>query len=580
MPLSLPPLVMPNTHTIGLEVEVRSEQEVLNDVVGEIYQQLAARPWWYMRKDTHWRAAGNYGTVISSRFNRTGWQYPVPLETAPPEILTDGNNNQPIRCRNLAAQIFRNNAANLPQNLVEWLLRASHFSNGTLFWAFACLLEWHCGVVSLMLPTGDLAIIYNEARPVPAEVTFRAEFLAFVRATGTRAPPRPTAARRRPRLPPPPAGLPETPPRGQTLAEQTTTPSPPHQPRWGLFGWRAGPEVPVYPNETLPDSTLPNTAPPNTAGGWSWRRPWRWGPEPAAVEVPQPENNQPPEGYIVKVSRTTGRLYWYNRQRGDSIWPNTAVALAAERQAIDATATAERAARDAGEHLRAANDAATAAETSAREAAAHANVTRQQNCVADVVLQTTNAAANARVAADAAAEWLRNTRNAVTRLNQYANSTRAALRTGRADIAVDAARQATEIIAAVGQAAEAALQHAAEAATASRRALGFAAPGYATIATNAQEFADRNRETLEALPPTQAQYDQFLIQRMGPVPLPANPRPATITASLENVRQMRLLAREAQAAADDASARLAAVVDRNGTPDEVSSVYLVYLCWD
>lgn len=559
---------MPNTHTIGLEVDVRSEREVLDYPVDEIYQQLAARPWWYMKRDTHWRAAENYGRVISSRFNRTGWQYPAPLEAAPPEILTDGNNDQPIRCRNLAAQIFRNNAANLPQNLVGWLLRASHFSNGTLFWAFACLLEWHCGVVSLMLPAGDLAIIYNEARPVPAEVTFRAEFLAFVRATGMRAPPQPIAARRRPRLPPTPVRLPETPPRGQILVEPTTTPSPPHRPRWGFFGWRTGPEVPVYPNGAPPNTALPNTAP----GEWSWRRPWRWGP-PAAAEVPQPENGQPPEGYIVRVSRTTGRLFWYNRQQGDSIWPNTAVALAAERRAVDATATAEQAVGAANEQLTAANDAAAAAETSAREAAAHANVTRQQNCAADVVLRTTNVAATARVAADAAAERQRNARNAFARLSQYADSTTAALRTGRADIAVDAARQATEIVAAVRQAAEAALQHAAEAAAAAQRAFGFAAPGYATIATAAQEFAEQSRERLRAFPPTQALFDQFLIRQMdlaGPVPLPANLRPPAITA-LENVRQMRQLAREAQAAVADASVRLAAVVDQNGTREEVST---------
>lgn len=572
-PLSLPPLVTVNAHTIGLEVDVRPEQDHQEYSVDAIYGELAGRPWWYMRRDTHWRALEYYGKVISSRFDRTGWQYPVPLEAVPPEILTDGNNNQPVRFRNLAAQIFRNNAANVPQDLGTLLLRANHFSNGTLFWAFACLLEWHCGLTSLMLPAEDLAIIYNEARPVPAEVTFRREFATFVRTTGAIAPPQLVAARGQIGLqPPPPAILPATPPPGRIPTGQSPTPSPPHQPRWGLFGWRAGPEVPVHP--APPDPVPPNPAPV----GWSWRRPWRWNPEPIEVEeTPQPDTSQPPEGYVVRMSQTTGRLYWHNRQRGISIWPNTVGALAAERRAIDATATAEQAVETANQGLRTAGGAATAAETSAREAAAHVITAQQQNCTAAVILRTTNAANAARVAADASAQRLRNARDAATRINQYADSTTAALRTGRADAAENTARQATEIVAAVHLAANAALQHAAEAAAAAQEALGAAALAFTAIYTAARQVANQDREALDTFPATQLLFDQFFIRQMdlaGPAPpgvQPAVLRPPTITAFLENVRQMRQLAREAQTAATDATTRSQAVAaNRNSTQEQVS----------
>lgn len=564
----------PNAHTIGLEVDVQPEQYVREYVVDEIYGELASRPWWYMRRDTHWRALENYGRVISSRFDRTGWQHPTPPEAPPPAPIADGNNNLPLRCRNLAAQIFRNNAANVPPNLVTLLLRARNFSNGTWFWAFACLFEWHCGLASLMLPAEDLAVIYNDARPVPAEVTFRREFAAFVRTTGTRARLQPGAAGRRPgALPPPPPAfiLPPSPPRIEVPDDPAPTVSPPRQPRWGIFGWRAGPEVPIDPEPVDP-----------AEGGW-WRNLLGGA---AAPVVPEPEDPGPPEGYIVRRSRVTGRLYWFNAQRGESMWPNTAAALAAERRAVDANERARVAVTAAGEERTTAENSATAAEASAATAATHVTAAQQQNAPAANILRANNAAAAARTAADAAAQRAVNARDAVTRIAQFADSADAAFRTGRADVAVESARRAAEIVTAAGVASAAAVQHAAEAAAAAQEAFGAAAPAYAALAVAARQLADRNRIALNDFPPTQALFDEFLIREMdiaigaqaaadaapvaGPVP------PPLITASLADVRRMRELARDAQALADAAIARSAEIALEEAAGEEEVS-YSVYM---
>lgn len=570
VPISQPPLVTPNAHTIGLEVDVQPEQDVREYMVDEIYGELAGRPWWYMRRDTHWIALENYGRVISNRFDRTGWQYPVPLEVEPPAAPADGNNNQPLGCRNLAAQVFRNNIANVPPNLVTFLLRARNFSNGTWFWAFACLLEWHCGVISLMLPAEDLAIIYNDGRPVPAEVTFRREFAAFVRTIGTRPRLRPVAIGvRRPGAPPPPPPplvLPATPPRREE-PPRGPTPSPPHQPRWGLFGWRIGPEVPIDP-EPVP---------------W-WRN--LLGGIPAAAAA-QPENTQPPPGYVVRMSQVTGRLFWHNAQLGLSMWPNTVAALAAERRAVDANDGAGQAVTAANEARTTAAEAETAAEASAIEATAHVNTAQQQNSAPEVILRATNAAAAARMAADLAAQRVINARDAVTRITQLADSTATALRTGRADEAVESARLAADTVAAVTLAATAATQHAAEAAAAAQEAFGTAAPSYAAIATAAQELADESRATLNEFPLTQELFDQFLVRQMdldiapagvGGAPAAPPAPPPVITASLENVRRNRELAREAQALSDAATARSVEIAaDQNAGQEEVSSCSVAFV---
>lgn len=569
--------MVPDAHTIGLEVDVRPEQDVRDYLVDAIYEELAGRPWWYMRRDTHWRAVEQYGRVISNRFDRTGWQYPVPLEAVPPNVPIDRNNNQPVCYRNLAAQIFRNNAANMPQNLLTMLARATHFSNGTWFWAFARLLEWHCGLVSLMLPAEELAIIYNDARPVPAEVAFRREFEALVRTTGTRVVLRPRAARIEQLTPPPePARLPETPPVLQAPTGQSPTPSPPHQPRWGLFGWRAGPNVPLNP---APRDLAPRDLAP---GGWSWRNLWGLRRDPQPVEAPQTENNQPPEGYVVRRSNTTGRLFWYNRERGDSIWPDTAAALASERRAVDATAAAAQAVAAANEQVARAADASTAAETSAREAAIHAATAQQQNSPAGV-LQTTNSALATRAAADAAAQRLRNARDAFTRINQYAEYTATSLRTGRADAAVDAARQANDTVAAVRLAAEAAIQYADEATAAAQRAFGAAAPAFTAIRVASRQAADRDTAALNDFPATQALYDQFLIRQNDIVIIPppgveaADFVPPAVTASLNNVLQILDLARGAQVLSTDAITRATAVAaDVNSTQEQVSTILFYF----
>lgn len=573
-PISQPPLVTPNAHTIGLEIDVRPEQDVREYMVDEIYGELAGRPWWYMRRDTHWIALENYGRVILNRFDRTGWQHPVPLEAEPPAAApADGNNNQPLGCRNLAAQVFRNNTASVPANLVTFLLRARNFSNGTWFWAFACLLEWHCGLVSLLLPAEDLAIIYNDARPVPAEVTFRREFAAFVRTIGTRQRVRPVAAGARrpgaPAPPPPPLALPETPPRREE-PPQGPTPSPPHQPRWGLFGWRIGPEVPIDP-EPAP---------------W-WRN--LLGGNPAAAGAAPPENTQPPAGFVVRMSPVTGRLFWYNAQLNISMWPNTVAALAAERRAVDANGAAGQAVTTANEERTRTAEAGTAAEASAIEAAAHANTAQRQNPPPEAILRATNAAAAARLAADLAAQRVINARDAVTRITQLAASTATALRTGRADEAVESAQLATNTVPAVTLAAEAATQHAAEAAAAAQEAFGTAAAGYAAVATAAQELANESRAALNDFPLTQELFDQFLVRQMdleiapaGAEGAPAAPPapPLVITASLENVRRNRELAREAQALSDAATARSVEIAaDQNANQEAVSSsaVDFVYI---
>lgn len=577
-PLIQEPFVVPNAHTIGLEVDVHPEEDVREYVVDEIYGELAGRPWWYMRRDTHWRALENYGRVISNRFDRTGWQHPVPPEAPPPAPLADGNNDLPLRCRNLAAQIFRNNAANIPPNLVTLLLRARNFSNGTWFWAFTCLFEWHCGLASLMLPAEDLAVIYNDARPVPAEVTFRREFAAFVRTTGTRARLQPGAAPgpgAPPPPPPPPVILPPSPPRIEVPNDPAPTPSPPHQPRWGIFGWRIGPEAPIDPEPVDP-----------AEGGW-WRN--LLGRAPAAV-VPEAEDPGPPQGFVVRRSQVTGRLYWYNAQGGVSMWPNTAAALAAERRAVDANDRARAAVTAGGEERTTAENAAAAAETSAAQAATHVTTAQQQNSPAAAVLRATNAAATARAAADAAAQRAINARDAVTRIAQFSDSTDAAFRTGRADVAVESARRATEIVAAVGVASAAAVQHAAEAAAAAQEAFGVAAPAYAALTVAAQQLVDERRATLNDFPPTQALFDEFLIREMdlaigvqaAPPADPANPvdpvPPPLITASLADVRRMRQLARDAQALADAAIARSAEIAQNEAAgEEEVSLMVLVYM---
>lgn len=201
-PIHLPSYEQPNFYTLGLEVDI--PPAVPSDTYIDIYERLAGRPEWWMRKDTFYKTGNDiaFSSVIATSIIHTGWEYPrmaiarrrdrilPPVHEDPADISApEGNRRQPLGVRNLAARILRNNLCNIPEEFSRVLnMDVTTLNNGVWFAALESLLLWHCGLQSLGLPEAEMAIILNLSA---AEETFREGFGEQVRATDGR----PVAAR-------------------------------------------------------------------------------------------------------------------------------------------------------------------------------------------------------------------------------------------------------------------------------------------------------------------------------------------------------------------------------------------------